>query len=233
MITPELQDVIGDAIESALLDLHTALPGTVKTYDASTQTATVALGVQRMVPSDRSYAVESLPELLSVPVSALRAGQFVIRVPVAPGTTGLVIFTEAAISEWRALGREASPADIGRHTLSGAVFLPVLVPALDALPVAEGGSSDLIVGEVGGTQLRVKPGGVCEVVSGGGASADGFVAMAAKVLAGMDTLTTALSTHTHASQGAVPIFVPPLSEQVPSTYASSNLKADEEPEPIV
>lgn len=159
-VTPEIAEVIEAAIESALIDVHTALPGKVQAYDAATQTATIELQVKRTLPkADGTYATEDLPVLENVPVQFLRVAAFAVTVPVAAGDFGFVIFSEMSIDQWRSKGANTSPGDIGRHTLTGAVFLPGLVPNDKALKTAAH-ASNLVIGlDDDNAQIHVTPSG--------------------------------------------------------------------------
>lgn len=159
-ITPEIAEVIEAAIESSLIDVHTALPGKVQAYDAATQTATIELQVKRALPrADGIYATEDLPVLENVPVQFLRSTAFAITMPLAAGDFGYVIFAEMSIDQWRSKGANTSPGDIGRHTLTGAVFLPGLAPNDKALKTAAH-ANNLVVGlDDNNAQIHVTPAG--------------------------------------------------------------------------
>lgn len=238
-VTPELAEVIEAAIESALIDVHTALPGSVESYDPLLQTCNVQLQVKRTLPkADGSYATESLPVLQNVPVQFSQAGDFFVSMPVQAGDTGLVIFTEMSLDQWRTKGSETSPGDVGRHTLTGAVFVPGLRPLAGTItPIDADVADDLVVGVKGGIQLRVKSSGTVEAVSdpnpiSGGTEADDFVAMAGKVLSELQNIASNFDSHTHTynpGPGAPAPTTPPLLPITPppADVSSSNLKADD------
>lgn len=158
--TPELAEVIEAAIESALIDVHTALPGKVQSYDPTTQTATIELEIKRPLPkADGTYTIEDLPLLENVPVHFTRSAAFALTVPLAAGDQGLVIFSELSLDQWRSKGVNTSPGDIGRHTLTGAVFAPGLSPNAKALKTAAH-ASNLVIGlDDDNAQIHVTPSG--------------------------------------------------------------------------
>ncbi len=228
-ITPSDAEVIADAIESALLDVHVGLPGKVQTYNSATQTATVELQVKRALPTDdptTPYTTEDLPVLENIPVQFPRTNSFALTFPLAAGDTGLVVFSEVSIDQWRSKGLNTTPGDIGRHTLTGGVFQPGLVPVARAITDIIG--SDLVLGKIGGAQVRVKTGGTIEAVSSAGPTADDFVAMAGKVLTELNKIATALSSHTHTgvTTGSGTSGTPLTPPYTANAVASSNLKAD-------
>lgn len=225
-ITPELAEVIGAAIDSALLDLHTSLPASIVIYNPATQRATVQLDLTKILEKlDGSYTIEPYTLLQNIPVSILGSTGHVIAFALAPGDTGHMCFSEASIDQWLTKGVLTSPGDIERHGLTG-YFHP------DWRTIAKVLTDTLVTGAVfgavGGVQLRSNTTAM-EVTSGGlPASVGGFVAMASLVAAELSSIATALSSHTH---GGVtvgfgtsgPPAVPPY---VPGAVASTNLKAD-------
>ena len=237
-ITPTEAEMLEAALASALIDVHVSLPGKIESYDSITQTATVQLQVKRVLPkTGGGFATEDLPVLENVPVQFPRTKKFIITLPIETGDYGLVVFNEMSIDQWRSKGENTSPGDIGRHTLTGGVFQPGLSPLAETiLPALLGGDDigeDLVIGVIGGGQIRVKPGGSIEAVAGGagGQSADDFVAMAAKVLTELESVKTAVDAHTHLYNpgpfAPAPTAPPAVPIPAPSSVASSNLKAND------
>ena len=231
-ITPDAAEMISEAIESALIDVHVALPASVQSYDPVTQTANVQLQLKRMLPKeDGQYATEDLPVLENIPVQFPRTKMFAFTLPIAAGDFGLVVFSEMSLDQWRSKAANTSPGDIGRHTLTGGVFQPGLMPNSEA--ISDDIADDVVMGEIGGVQVRVKPGGVCEIVTGGGPAAADFVAMAGKVLSEFQNVASNVDSHTHtvpiSGPGGTTPTTPPLVPitPAPASVASSNLKADD------
>jgi len=197
-ITPEMAEIITKAIEDDRIDLHTGLPGRVqKVYPAvagaQDLAVDVVLEVKRTIPkNEKEYTTEDLPVLKNVPVSLSGSSEFFLAFALSEGDQGFVFFSEQSIDQWRTKGTNTSPGDIGRHTLSGAVFWPGGVRSIskaftDAL------TSGAVFGKKGGCQLRSKD-STMEVTTGGAVSALDFVAMAAKVLAQWTALDTLIRT---------------------------------------
>jgi hypothetical protein len=82
------ETAIRTMIEGELIDVHTSMPGIVKSFDAKTQTATVQPAIRRFFVG-RGYV--SLPQCVDVPVSFPRYGNFVITGPVSPGDEAAVV----------------------------------------------------------------------------------------------------------------------------------------------
>ena len=176
---PTERDILDAREENLRLDLETAFPARVQSYDAAAQTADLVPLIRRQVPQpDGSHTLEELPVLPSVPVCFPRMGLGVLTLPVAAGDTGLVVVCSGAIGHWRVGdGDVADPGDLRRHHLSHAVFLPVgLVPQsrkLTHAPAAAGVSGGLPTGVVlgfdgaSGSRVLIYETGAVEVSVGG------------------------------------------------------------------
>ncbi len=94
---------------------------------------------------------------------------------------------------------------------------------------AVAGETIMHAAELDGVHARVAPGGALEVVKAGGADpADDFVAMAGKVLTELQSIKTDFDTHVHTgvTTGAGSSGAPATPLPVPSSVASSTIKAD-------
>jgi len=157
-MTPEQAQIIRDAIDDALLDVHVALPGKVQSYNAATKTATIQIQLKRQIENTSgTFSTEDMPVLSNVPVKFFQVGSFLLRMPVNEGDTGLIHFVEQNFGQWRATGKLCEPDDIGRHGLSGAVFVPGLVTDADAAKVVEDTQTGAVFGNIGGLQIVVEP----------------------------------------------------------------------------
>jgi len=158
VITPDMADIILDAIDSKLIDLHTAMPGKVQSFNSTTHTAEIEPQIKRMIQSETGQPYyESLPVLPAVPVLFLRTKDFYLYLPVSEGDTGLLVFNETSIDQWRDRGSVSNPCDTGRHTLTAAVFIPGLFSSGNELTDAAG--SGLKLGEQGKGFIEIKSGG--------------------------------------------------------------------------
>ncbi len=214
--TPQIPDVIRQWWASRERGIHTALPGKVTEYDAATQTATIAPQVQQAVQdADGFWVHEDLPEIFDVPVMSAGSGQAAITFPIAVGSTGLLIFCERDIGQWRYTGQASSPGDQRCHSLAGAVFLPGLRPVSS---VAAANPTHVVVALPGATQMLV------------GESATQFVALANLVLSELNDIRSKFDTHTHlyipGSNPSVATAVPAAAMGPASSVASTTLKAE-------
>jgi len=234
-ITPTDAEILTEAIESKLLDVHTALPGVIQKYDATTQTADIQIQLKRVLLNDNEELVsEDLPVLPNVPIAFPRSSNFFISFPLAAGDFVFVIFSELSLDVWRSKGSLCSPGDARRHSLTGGVAIPCLYPNSVALSNAH--ASDMVLGEDGvdNNRVHIKSGGAVEVTSNATALADDFVAMAAKVLTELEKVESAFNGHVHMTAGtgtpSPPVDPTPPNDPkvivIADSVASSNLKAD-------
>jgi len=135
--TKPLSNTIEEAIRQKLLNLHTAMPGTIESYDELTGLASVRPAFRRKYVGQSSPV--DLPVIPNVPVGHMRMGSAWIKLPVKKGDTGFLIFSERAMDKWKALGGSVDPDDPRHHDLTDAVFLPVLSPKTSPM-ISEAGS---------------------------------------------------------------------------------------------
>ncbi|MES2384539.1 MAG: Gp138 family membrane-puncturing spike protein [Pseudomonadota bacterium] len=126
---PSWAEILRGVQDSLAARIHTSLPGIVKAYDASTQTATIQLAVQ--------LRGHSVPPLADVPVAWPGGAAGFFHAPLAAGDTVLVVFTEEDFSAWSASGSVSAPAVLARHGLH-AVAIPGLRRPGAALAVTGG-----------------------------------------------------------------------------------------------
>jgi hypothetical protein len=197
--TPE--DAAGAAVDARVKDLHTSMPGIVKSFDATTQTATVQPAIQRLF---LELGFVDLPPCVDVPVQFPRGGGFVLTFPVAAGDECLLVFGERAIDFWWKNGGVQLPSEYRLHDLSDAFAVmgfssqPRVVTAF-ATNAAELRSLD------GATVVRVESGQVtitAGTVNVGGAGGE-LAAKGETLQTFVNALITALIAHTHPVSGAL------------------------------
>lgn len=190
-LEPTLQEVLYDAIESRLLELHTAIPGRVVSYDSAKQTAEVEPVVLRAEPrEDGGRTLTPLPVIPNVPVQWPRGGGYALHFPLKAGDHVLLVFSEAAIGHWRSSGELAPPGDLRRHSLGYPVAIPGIAP--ESAPIADAPAGEAVL-TVGDGTFRV-----------GGASAE-MVALANLVQQALDKIQQTFDAHTHAVTGTLPV----------------------------
>lgn len=137
-LEPTDAENIADALNSKLLDLHTAIPGRVVTYNPVLQVADVEIIVRNpLETADGSILHEEFAVVPNVKVRWPRGGGFSIHFPLAEGDHVLLIFCEASIAMWRETGQPGEVGDLRRHDLSHAIALPGIEPDDDPIPVLD------------------------------------------------------------------------------------------------
>lgn len=158
MRTQSTAETFRRILEAFSQDLHTGIPGTVKSYDVGSQTATVEVGVQRVRQADDEDQDEDVPETLpilqGVPVAWPRAGGFFIHWPMGAGDEVWLLFSEADINAWREAGGVVDPGVGTRHGLSGVVALPGMFTLGGANASADGTNGR--IGREGGPFIEFK-----------------------------------------------------------------------------
>lgn len=118
------------------LDLRVCMPARVVTFDAATCKATVRLELLR-VQEIRGEAVPDIPTIIPlVPVVLPRNAIAGVTIPILPGDTGRVVFSDRALAAWLQNGNPVAPVDPenGRaHNLADAMFEPGVFTDADAI----------------------------------------------------------------------------------------------------
>lgn len=104
-------------IENRLKDLHTCLPGIIKSYDPTTNTAQVQPAVQRVFVESGPV---NLPLIVDVPVVFPGGGSWAVTFPVAAGDECVLVFSERCIDYWHVTGQIKPPATYRFHDISDA-----------------------------------------------------------------------------------------------------------------
>jgi len=151
--TPTLAQAIRDSIDAKLLDLHTALPARVESYDSTTQTANVQPEIQRKY---KDGTVVNLPVINRVPVLMPRAGTSWVHLPIKKGDQVFLVFSERSTDIWQTSGGETDPKDPRRHNLSDAFAIPGGYPLANPM-ISPDGEAVHINNEIG--EMKVFPDG--------------------------------------------------------------------------
>lgn len=124
-ITPTLEQVIKNAIEGRLVEVHTSLPGVIISYDPATQTCSAQPSIQRKNVAGETFMI---PVINNVPVVHPRSGKAIVHFPLKAGDKVLLVFAERSIDIWKSQGGAPHPQDTRKHQYSDAVAIPGLYP---------------------------------------------------------------------------------------------------------
>ena len=119
--SPTMAKVIQDAIEARLIDVHTAMPGMIVSYDPSKQMAQVQPSLKKKYSNG---TIVPLPIINNVTVVHPRGGTAAILLPLKAGDPCWLIFGERSLDNWKSQGGISDPADTRKHHLSDAVCIP-------------------------------------------------------------------------------------------------------------
>jgi hypothetical protein len=180
-----LQEAIQIAIDARMLDVHTALPANVLTYDPITKSATVQPAITRPIEGQSLRTVyETIKAIPNVPV-LLAAG-------LAPGDKVLLVFSEADSQKWEGSGGIQNPTDHTRHGLGS----PFCIPFGDALTIGNPLLAQAVALQSQLTALKLAIDSAASTESG------------ASGLGGMTALKTALDLTLWPDAGPAPLTGP-------------------------
>jgi hypothetical protein len=192
---PSFAQLIKQAIDGRLLDVHTALIAKVESYDADKQLVNVSPILKRsLMTMDGDVVSEDLPVLCDVPVLFPRAGGFFISFPIQPGDFVQLIFNEVDLEEWLD-DKEPTIGHNQRFTLQGAVAIPGIYPQAKALLDAH--KTNFVLGKEQGLQIHIDD----EKIRLWSDDAAEALAIARIVKDELDRLRNAILSHSHVSHG--------------------------------
>ena len=148
--TPSLEQVIVNAIDARLMDVHTSLPGEVLSYDATKQVCSVQPCLQRVYVTGKKVKI---PVINNVPVVHPRSGGSIIHIPIKPGDQVLLIFAERSIDIWKSTGGCPDPEDSRKHHYSDAIAIPGFYPLSAPISVPDPTALTVLNGQA---RLEVK-----------------------------------------------------------------------------
>lgn len=139
----------------------------MRSYDYTTQTATIDLGARRVVrgldDDEDDDTSEPYPTLVAVPVVWPGTLFGTLHFPLVEGDSVAVFFPEVSIDRWLATGEAEDPGIATRHGIDGAFAIPGL-RFRGNTPTASP-SNAIVLGDPGGT-LKIEIGGSSVRVGG-------------------------------------------------------------------
>lgn len=124
--------------------LRCAMPGTISSFNAGTQRATVIPGVKLKVVQGNEVTYVSLPEIQNVPITVpygFTSGVLLTH-PIHSGDPCLIIFSDRSIDNFLQTGRSENPGALLNHEttasrahhLSDAICIPGLIADPQTVP---------------------------------------------------------------------------------------------------
>lgn len=118
---PSLASLLQTAIDGKLCDVHTSLPGIVKSYDRATQTAKIQPAIKRKYTDGR---IVDLPIINKVPIMFPRSNGKFVHFDLVEGDEVTLVFSERSLDNWKERGGVVSPDDSRKFNLSDAKAYP-------------------------------------------------------------------------------------------------------------
>lgn len=114
-LPPDLRALLLQLRAEIMLDISCALPGTVQSFDATSQSASVSINLKRLFRG----SAKDYPLLVDVPVVCLGGGGARMTFPIKSGDGCLVLFSDRDIDAWWSTGSTASVPNSPRlHNLA-------------------------------------------------------------------------------------------------------------------
>lgn len=121
--TPSMSEVINTVIENRLLDLHTAIPAIVRSFDSSNNTVSVIPAIRRQY----NDGIKELPILNDIPVMFPQSQDSIISFPLKQNDEVLLVFAERSVDIWKRDGGVVNPDSktTRKFDLSDGFALPI------------------------------------------------------------------------------------------------------------
>ena len=146
----EFVDQINKSARSATEDMHTALPGEIKSYDPGKGVATVLPKAKFTKPDGSTM---DFPEISGVPVAFPQSKNVTIAWPIKPGDGCLLVFSEQALDYWM-YGNETDTKL--KFDLTNAIAIPNLTSGGSAT-MKTACDEDAVVITVGDIEAKITP----------------------------------------------------------------------------
>lgn len=118
---PSLASLLQTAIDGRLCDVHTSMPGIVKSYDRATQTAKIQPALKRKYTNGETV---DLPIINKVPIMFPRSKGKWVHFDLEEGDEVTLVFSERSLDVWKERGGIVSPDDPRKFHLSDAFAYP-------------------------------------------------------------------------------------------------------------
>lgn len=141
--TPNLAKSILDGVERRLETLHTCMPGVIVSYNPATGLANIKPQLQIQYVSESQPT--PLPVIPNVPVVFPRSQGAYLRLPLSPGDTVMLHFSERSLDTWLTSGGDVMPSKLHKFNLKDAIATPGLTPLNKPL-VFKGAADSLELG---------------------------------------------------------------------------------------
>lgn len=123
-VTDVFDQLLAAHTNARVLNVHTAIPGIIDSFDPDTQTAKVKPTIKTLYTPDNDDAQWlERPLCVDVPVCFPGSGDYVLTFPIKQGDECLLVFCERAIDNWFTEGGVQEQSDYREHDASDAVAI--------------------------------------------------------------------------------------------------------------
>lgn len=191
MATIDLSTTIKNSIQAFMDYVNTSIPGVIQKYDYKKKLATVLPSINHINSENRGF---TMPILNSVPVIFPGTADSTIHFPLKKGDKVLIIFSQRSLERWITQdGSAQDPGDPRQFALQDAYCIPGLfTPKAPGKPVTGTGFEILHKD----TKIVLQDDGSIEL-NGNGKR----LVTWQELQTVLNTMVTALSTHTHPETG--------------------------------
>jgi hypothetical protein len=122
-----LTELIQQALDKVMSELHVCMPGRIILFEESTRKARVQPLLNRTYQDGTS---QPMPIISGVPVLRMMGAgrQASLDMPVLPGDGCLILFADRSMDNWLSSGGSVLPDDKRKHSLSDAIAIVGLEP---------------------------------------------------------------------------------------------------------
>ena len=113
-------DLLEQAKDNAVKEVRVSMPAEVISFNASTKTVSVSIGLKMVGSNDETL---DYPPLVDCPCVFSRGGGFHLVHPYKAGDKGVVLFSDRCFDGWFESGQVAPPLDFRIHSMSDAYFI--------------------------------------------------------------------------------------------------------------
>lgn len=146
-------DILRQAIQSQISDMHTCMPAKITEYSHETQKAKVK---PTLIKRYKDKTLQELPEITNVPVIFPRSKNFSMHWPLSSGDPVMLLFSERSLDQWLNTGKEGAPLDTRKFDLSDAIAIPGLYSFAEPSPAPD---NDNFYIEMGKSKLKLSSDG--------------------------------------------------------------------------
>lgn len=168
---PDLKEILNRHKEEIMSELNCVTIGTVQSFDATTQSATIKVNYKRVLKNIDlgndviGDKVIEYPLLVKCPIAFIFGGTAGLTMPIASGDTCIVLFSDRDIDNWQAYGDANNIPNSDRmHSINDGIAIVGIRNTSNAL---SGYSSTDIKLYLGSSYLTIKANGDIELSSPG------------------------------------------------------------------